>query len=145
MKRYCNRYKILITRCTVLYGIEHTWYSTVHFCIGTYNMWNATESYHIWTYWYCNYALKSCRHSWPIGSRESELHAFEILLDNCNGISELGEEEAYNNLLKKRKITEVALDVAIELYALARLEVYMEGGMRFGALLELFEDPHLNG
>ncbi len=59
-------------------------------------------------------ALKSCRRSRPIRSCESELDAFEILLDNHNGIPEFGKEEAYNNLLKMRKITEVALDAAIE-------------------------------
>ena len=38
-----------------MYGIEHTWYIIVQFGIGTYNTWYGTESYRIWTYWYCNH------------------------------------------------------------------------------------------
>ncbi len=89
-------------------------------------------------------ALKSCRRSRPIDSGKSELDALEILLDNRNGTSEFGEEEAWNDLLKVRKITEVTLNVTIELKALAQLEVNMEGRVCFGALLEMFKDPHLD-
>jgi hypothetical protein len=39
-------------------------------------------------------ALKICRRSRPIGSCESKLDAFKILLDNRNEIPEFGEEEA---------------------------------------------------
>jgi len=60
-------------------------------------------------------------------------------------IPEFGEEDAYNNLPKVREITEVALDVAIQLKTLTRLEINVEGGVHLGALLKLLENPHLHG
>jgi hypothetical protein len=60
-------------------------------------------------------AFERGRSSGSIGSRKREFNAFEALLDHRDGVLELGEEEADDDLAEVRKTAEVTLRIRVEL------------------------------